>query len=128
MTCEICGNESKMFAWTDTHGVAQCLQCGTPYVLYHYEGEGNERRRIEKEPEIAVRDEWVPLLREYWEKEHRTIPGGHSFPGGQEMASQADEEAFSTWVDSNKARISNLGKQDKSCPAPSPPIQSCRAT
>jgi len=79
-------------------------------VLYHYEGEGNERRRIEKEPEIAVRDEWVPLLREYWEKEHRTIPGGYSFPGGQEMASQADEEAFSTWVDSNKARISNLGK------------------
>ena len=105
MKCEICDKENPSFAWTDTHGVAQCCQCGTPYVLYHYEGEGNEQRRVEKEPLIAVQSEWIPLLREYWEQLHRIIPGGHSFPGGQELASRDDAEAFNVWANANEHRI-----------------------
>lgn len=105
MKCEVCGKENPAFAWTDTHGVAQCYQCGTPYVLYHYEGEGDERRRVEREPEITVRAEWIPLLREYWEQTRRIIPGGHSFQGGQELATRADAEAFNTWASANKHRV-----------------------
>lgn len=111
MKCEVCEKENPSFAWTDTHGIAQCLQCGTPYVLYHYEGEGGERRRIEKEPEIAIHAQWVPLLREYWGQMHRIIPGGHSFLGGRDLATEADVEAFSDWICANKDKVKECAGQ-----------------
>jgi hypothetical protein len=104
MKCEICSKENTQFSWTDTHGVAQCYQCGTPYVILHYEGEGDELKRVDKEPEIAVLREWVPLLREYWEQTHRIIPSGYSFTGGYERASRGDQKAFQTWAEENKHR------------------------
>ena len=102
MKCEVCDTEHISFAWTDTHGIAQCWQCGTPYRIYHYEGEGKDKKRVEKEPELVVLPEWVPVLRAYWQSEHRRIPGGHSFEGGQELASKSDHQDFSKWVKVHK--------------------------
>lgn len=101
MKCETCDTERPMWAWTDTHGIAQCMRCGTPYRLYHYEGEEGNERRVEKPPELCVKLEYIPVLREYWNQTHRIIPSGFSFPGGQELASNKDHEDFSEWMKQN---------------------------
>jgi hypothetical protein len=101
MNCEICKTENPSWAWTDTHGVAQCWKCGTPYRLYHYEGEGEATKRVEKPPELCVKAEYVPVLQAYWNENQRIIPSGFSFPGGQELASRSDSEAFSAWMKEN---------------------------
>lgn len=92
--CQICEVDSS-FYWTDTHGVGQCSTCGTPQVIYHYE----DGKRVNKPPELAVNDEAIPLLKQYWKETHRTIPGGHSFPGGYEMASNEEQRLFAEWWD-----------------------------
>jgi hypothetical protein len=95
MKCEICGTEKTSFAWTDTHGVAQCLTCGTPYLLLHYENDV----RIEKEPQLLVLWEFVPLLQAYWKTTHCRFPSGHSFPGGQELATREEHILFNEWME-----------------------------
>lgn len=101
MNCEICKTENPSWSWTDTHGVAQCCKCGTPYQLYHYEEEGGAKRRVEKPPELLVATEYVPVLQAYWQENGRIIPSGFSFPGGQELASDHDHETFSAWMKDN---------------------------
>ena len=102
MKCLVCDKDEPSFAWTDTHGVAQCLTCGTPYVLYHYEGKGANRRRVEKPPECYVLEPWIPLLRAYWKDRHLRIPSGCSFQGGQELATVYEADAFIRWVKEHK--------------------------
>lgn len=90
--CQICGSEPA-WSWTDTHGVAQCFTCGTPHQIYHYEN----NRRVDKAPEIAVRDECVTFIQQYWDETKSRIPGGHSFPGGQELATRDECWRFGEW-------------------------------
>ena len=101
MNCEICKTENPSWAWTDTHGVAQCWKCGTPYRILHYDGEGDATKRVEKPPELCVKAEYVPVLQAYWSDRGRIIPSGFSFPGGQELASRNDSEAFGAWMKEN---------------------------
>lgn len=102
MKCETCDTEAPSFAWTDTHGIAQCCTCGTPYTVYHY-NEKNERE--DKPPLSIVSDEYKPLLRQYWAEQKRRIPSGCSFPGGQELANREDQEAFHAWMDAHADRL-----------------------
>lgn len=99
--CETCDTKDMSFAWTDTHGIAQCTTCGTPYRLLHYEGEGNDRKRVEKPPENIVDDEYKDVLRRYWSETHRVIPSGCSFPGGYELATLEDCDSFNKWMDAH---------------------------
>lgn len=101
--CVVCDKE-PVWSWTDTHGIAQC-RCGTPYRLYHYEGEGADSKLVEKPPTCCVMPEWIPLLRRYVADTGKIIPGGHSFPGGQELAQPSDERAFSKWCDDHRSEI-----------------------
>jgi len=95
MKCDICESEWTP-VWTDTHGVAQCWHCGTPYQIYHYEGE--PRRRVNKPPELLILPEWVPTYRRYWVEFKRRITGGFSCPGGQEVANSDDIRHFNEWI------------------------------
>lgn len=97
MLCTICGIPHR-WAWTDTHGVAQCRGCGTPYTIYHYD---EQNKRLDKPPEINVKPEYIPVLRAYWNETQRRIPSGCSFPGGQELATPEDSANFSAWMDAN---------------------------
>ena len=92
--CRICDTERMCFAWTDTHGIAQCVTCGAPYRLYHYEND----KRVDKPAECCVSAKYVPRLREYWSTHKRYIPGQASFPGGQELASEDDMRVFYAWL------------------------------
>lgn len=105
MKCIVCDETAIRYAWTDTHGVAQCMRCGTPYTIFHYEGIDGSRRRVEKPPEALVDERFVPVLRAYWEQHHRYIPSNHSFPGStQELASLEDSKFFYEWMQANADR------------------------
>jgi hypothetical protein len=107
VTCAICDTEAR-YSWTDTHGVAQCSKCGTPYRIYHYE----ESARVERDPEICILPEYIPVLRAYWQSERRVIPGGHSFPGGYELAKDDDVRAFNEWMTANAQRILDADEKE----------------
>lgn len=81
MKCELC-NEDFTFQWSDTHGVGVCVTCGLPYRIYHYEGDGSDSKRVDKPPEVAIRDEAMPLARAYWaEKRRRVFPACYDMLG-----------------------------------------------
>ena len=91
--CKICG-AWYVFSWTDIHGIGQCTTCGTPYRIYHYEGE----KRLNKLPECLVKKVYVPWIQEYWETFQIRMPSNHSFPGGQELATPEEAEKFYQWI------------------------------
>lgn len=104
MQCIICDIPNMGLAWTDTHGVAQCVQCGECYVIYHYVDD----KRIEAPPKSTTKPEWIPLLRRYWSETQHRIPHRHSFPGGQDITTQADRIAFDAWMDAHKDEANAL--------------------
>ena len=108
--CEICGNELS-FSWTDTHGVGQCTTCGSPYRMYHYD---EDKKLIEKPPELQVKKEWIPVFRKYWNEFKRVMPSGFSFPQSYgtryELATHDDEEVFFRWLEKqNPERLASDG-------------------
>jgi len=101
MKCQICDTEAPAWSWTDTHGIAQCWTCGTPYRIIHYD---DNQKRIEKEPEIVVKAEHLEHVGEYWNTFGKRIPSGCSFEGGQELATHAECLAFYDWWDEHVER------------------------
>lgn len=99
-TCPVCDTENPSWYWTDHHGIAQC-ECGTPFVLYHYEN----GKRVERDPAFHVKREWIPILRMFREETGCVIPSGCSVPGGQERASEVDMHAWNRWCDANASAI-----------------------
>lgn len=97
--CRIC-EESFSFRWTDTHGIGACSRCGAPYRIYHYEDD----KRVEKPPELSFKAKWIPLIKRYWEENHRNCdPGAYNFPGSSyEVASKEDFEVYRDWMDAHK--------------------------
>lgn len=101
MKCEVCDKEFVM-RWTDTHGVGACLECGIPYTIYHYD---ENNTRIDKPPKLAVKLEWVPIFKRYWdEKKLNCCPGAYNFPGSSyEVATPEEFEAVEEWMECNKS-------------------------
>lgn len=106
--CEICG-ERLTFQWSDTHGVAVCINCGLPYTIYHYEGEGESRKRVKRPPLVAIKPEWVEIGRKYWAETHRRVfPASYDmgFLRGRECsysgASLDDCRHFDDWLEQHK--------------------------
>jgi hypothetical protein len=103
--CIICDTDPRSFAWTDQHGIAQCTTCGSPYRIYHYEGEGDEHKRVEKPPELLYTDAEQPMFRRIFVETKARISAvqhGLSFPGGQDVATREDVERVSEWWRSHK--------------------------
>lgn len=102
MKCEICASD-LVFSWTDTHGVGQCTTCGAPYRILHY---GDDNKRLEKAPEIQVKEEWRPVFARYWKEFNRVMPSGFSFPMSYgtryELATKEDEQVFFDWIEKQR--------------------------
>ena len=98
-TCVVC-DEPLLYRWTDTHGIGACCRCGAPYRLYHYE----DNRRVEKPPELLLKQAWVPLTRCYWQEAQRNVsPGFGNFPGSSyEVATRADVDSVNAWLEAHK--------------------------
>lgn len=73
MKCEICKNQFVV-QWTDLHGEATCVTCGTPYQILHYE----DGKRVEKDPTMNIKSEFVSYLQKYWD-ENKTNMGLGTF-------------------------------------------------
>ena len=95
-TCEICESPFSV-AWTDTHGVAQCTRCGAPYRIIHY---GDDKKRVDKPPELTLDQEGAAKVRVCYEATHSRLSAvglGLSFPGGYDVATAGDIEATNRW-------------------------------
>jgi hypothetical protein len=101
--CAIC-EKPLSCVWSDTHGIGACFTCGLPYRLYHYEG----NKRVEKPPSVAIKEEWVPIGRKYWNETHRrTFPAAFDFMGGRGgctySGATGDEiDEWHAWLDARK--------------------------
>ncbi len=99
MICVICDTEPR-WAWCDHHGIAQCVTCGAPYRLIHYDGEGSERKRVERAPDLLLEVADIEAVRRCRSETGAKLSAvglGLSFPGGYDVASRADVDAFSEW-------------------------------
>lgn len=93
MKCVVCDTESPSFAWTDSHGIAQCRTCGAPYRIYHYE----DGKRVEKPPECLINDESLDLFRACWaacKSPMSAVWLSLSFPGGYDDVAGDGGRAF----------------------------------
>jgi len=93
ITCVICDNEFAQGHWTDSHGIAICAHCGSPYRILHRDDSG---KLMDKPPTCCIDETWIDRVREYRSKNpDRLIPSGCNMPGSSyEMCS---EEDFRTW-------------------------------
>lgn len=99
MNCVVC-EQGLSLTWTDTHGVAACLNCGAPYRVFHYENDV----RVEKPAELALDETGKAMALRYWQEAGRKV-----FPGCYDMgltrggattysgATQDEIESFNDW-------------------------------
>jgi hypothetical protein len=97
--CEVCGEDFE-FRWCDCHGIAACLTCGAPYRLLHYDGD----ERVEKPPELLLKDGWLEPMQQYWEDAGRNIAPGAFMMGrsAYDPATEEDYRAFDAWCEENQ--------------------------
>lgn len=88
-TCIVCGASPMTFQWSDYSGEGMCTRCGCAYQLKW----GSEEQQIEgKYPYLNVKEDFISILREYWEETKSFVCHGR-------MMCRADGVAeFSTWV------------------------------
>ena len=93
--CGICQHELR-FAWTDHHGIAQCVSCGAPYQLLFYEGE----HRVSRPPELLIPDDDRSRIRRFHSETGARLSAvgmGLSCPGGYDVARGSDIEEWNKW-------------------------------
>lgn len=67
-TCVVCGDSPMFFQWSDYSGEGMCQQCGCPYQLKW----GSDKQREEGNyPYLRIREDVLPILREYWNETHK---------------------------------------------------------
>jgi hypothetical protein len=103
--CLVC-DKGLSLTWTDTHGAAQCMTCGAPYQVFHYEGEGDARRRVERPAELLLSEETLGEVRRCFAETGARISAVGmrlSFPGGYDVATREDVAKVIDWLDAREA-------------------------
>lgn len=100
--CVVCGKDSG-FRWTDSHGIGACSNCGCCYRVYHYD---ENNKPIEKPPECTIKEGFLQIIKDYWDKYHRNcMPGSHNFSGSNdETATKDDFDCFNDYMEDLKDR------------------------
>ena len=89
-TCIICGASPMVFQWSDYSGEAMCTKCGCPYQLKW----GSKKQEKEgKYPYLNLKREYVPYIKEYWEKTHKFVHYG------RRLAPRPSLADFYNWLD-----------------------------
>ncbi len=93
MKCIIC-EDMLAYEYTNLNGEVGCLICGATYTIE------NEK------PVTNIKDEFIPLLKEYWNKTH-----GHSGIGGDLFGPKnkykENKEKFDRWLRTENEFVSN---------------------
>ncbi len=93
-TCVVCLESPTRFQWSDYSGEGMCQRCGTPYQL---KWGSSEQKTEGRYPYLSVKDEWVPVLRRYYEETGKWVCHGMMLNG------HPTRGEFGQWVDDNKA-------------------------
>ena len=93
--CVICC-ENAGFNWSDLHGEGMCNRCGTPYLL------------TETPHTLQIRQEWVPVLRHYWQEERKYMGLGEIVIWRDYPEAKAGRVAFYEWLDQHPELVSEL--------------------
>jgi len=83
-TCVTCGYSPVTYQWSDYSGEGMCTKCGTPYQLKWGSGEQTTENNY---PYLNLKDEWVPIVREYYQATNNWTYLGRGFkqPGINEF-------------------------------------------
>ena len=101
--CLICRSNPTTWTWTDLHGEAVCVKCGTPYQLLQYAETGDGKRQLEdKPPRINIRDEWLPVLIQYWQERQAFMGLGRIMIDRQYPEFIVGKEKFYAWCDAHE--------------------------
>jgi len=93
MNCIVCESEFVP-NWTDQHGVAECAKCGATYTVVGFNGK--------TATEITFKDEFVAIVREYWNKTKRKTTFGLFISNAQRWKDHSVEMAlFIDWLGVN---------------------------
>lgn len=99
--CQICGNETY-FRWCSMYGFGACVICGAPYKIYFFDGDGPNKRRVFRAPQLMIDPAWVPLAKRYWREKHRNVdPGAYNLNGEMEVASRDDFQIHDEWIEAH---------------------------
>ena len=89
--CVVCEQETT-YRWSDYSGEAMCGHCGCTYQL---KWGGEEREAEGNYPYLNLKQEWVPILRDYYQKTKQFTYLGMTISG----AGRDGLKAFYAWVD-----------------------------
>lgn len=89
-TCLVCG--FNYFEWTDFHGEASCLQCGSPHQVLFYD---ENKKLIETPVKLNISDKYIPFLKRYWD-EQKDHMGLGTYMGDKR---ENKRDKFYKWLD-----------------------------
>lgn len=102
-TCVVCGASPVWYQWSDYSGEGMCTQCGCPYQL---KWGGDEQKVQNQYPYLNIREDFIPILKEYWNLKHEFVYYGLGFgemPGLRE---------FNQWLESNHPELCKGEKEN----------------
>jgi len=94
--CKICGEHLRC-RWSDLHGEGVCMVCGAPYQLLHYDK--NDKFIKDAKPILNIKNKWIPIIKEYWEKTKKFCFGGQSF------SEDTGKQEFNDWLEENHPEL-----------------------
>lgn len=99
-TCVVCAAYPVRYQWSDYSGEGMCTRCGTPYQL---KWGGKTKEAEGKYPYLNLREDFLPIARDYWKETQSFVHYGQSFSQDQGIA------ALNAWI---KQRHPELLKDD----------------
>lgn len=87
--CVVCDAFPMRFQWSDVSGEAMCTQCGCAYQL---KWGGKKRDAENKYPYLNMKEEFIPIAREYWNEMQKFVYYG------QMLGPAPGVEAFILWM------------------------------
>lgn len=69
-SCAVCGESPMTFQWSDYSGEAMCVRCGCTYQLKWGSKEMEEEGEY---PYLTLKEEFIPVAREYWQSKSRFV-------------------------------------------------------
>lgn len=84
-TCAVCDKQGMSFQWSDYHGEGMCTRCGCPYQL---KGGTAAQESEGTYPYLSMREDFVPVAREYWAASEQFVYYGMGIgakPGMREL-------------------------------------------
>lgn len=88
-TCVVCGTSPMTFQWSDFSGEGMCTQCGCAYQL---KWGSDKQKQVGNYPYCNIKDEWIPILKEYWNETKKFVTHGRMMGGAQGV------DEFYNWV------------------------------